>query len=764
MNLPTRHRSLAARIASAGAFVDQSKPAEGAKDETNTDLTITIPEDLSALTDEELAALRDQVIEAFNTLKAEPATADTLATLKSLRDANTILNTEITTRAELAEALKQEIAGLDAEINGAPVDDSLPVDDLDPAAAMPVAAAADTATMAGAVPGAPAPAAPSGGAPAPANAVPAEVVVKAATNIGDGAKMLLDAAGGAPNGAAAQTATFANKKRMPQTINVGNLAARTNGAAAIRQATGQDTSQDGLITAAVNVPGLQPGERLTMDAAAEAMDRALRGASSGAVKAALRAGQHFSQRYPIAQINKRMAAELSAGDSLVPFDTDHPAYKFATDQSRLPGNSLVAAGGWCAPSETVYDLCSLESTDGLISIPEINVTRGGLRFTTGPDWTDIFDSTGFCFTEADDIAGIYGGNEVQSLTEGGAGLTSFTLTFGAQTTVSIPASTTALAIRSALETLSTIGPNNVYVTGPAGASNGPWNVQFVNALGDTNVAQMTSTPTGGSGTLTVATVTQGDSVVSGKPCNSIPCPAFTDVRLNACGVCITGANLQDTAYPELTKRYIQGAMTGHAHRLSTQVIASMITQSTPLTYTSMTNEKAALAPILSSIEFNVEDMRYKRRMARSTIMEAVFPFWVRGVIRADLSRQVTGELDNYSVTDAMINAWFASRGINPQFVYNWQNLGSGTSSQKWPTSLQYLLYPAGTFVKGTQDIITLEMLHDSTLNATNNFTAIFTEEAWSVMKMCLESRVITVSVCPAGVRSLAAAFDCAAGS
>lgn len=105
-------------------------------------------------------------------------------------------------------------------------------------------------------------------------------------------------------------------------------------------------------------------------------------------------------------------------------------------------------------------------------------------------------------------------NETQSLTEGGAGLTSFTLTatlpgYSAATTAAIPASSTAAAVQAALEALDAIDPGDVLVTGPAGASTGPWLVQFQGRYAGLNITQMTSTPTGGTGTLTVATVTGG---------------------------------------------------------------------------------------------------------------------------------------------------------------------------------------------------------------------------------------------------------------
>ncbi|GAA3877882.1 hypothetical protein GCM10022243_48230 [Saccharothrix violaceirubra] len=112
--------------------------------------------------------------------------------------------------------------------------------------------------------------------------------------------------------------------------------------------------------------------------------------------------------------------------------------------------------------------------------------------------------------------GLYGPysvtDEVQTITEGGSGLTSFTLTLSGQTTGSIAAAATADTVKAAIEALSNVGAGNVAVTGNAG---GPYTVTFTGALADTNVAQMTATPTGGTGTVTIATTTGGGTEGTG---------------------------------------------------------------------------------------------------------------------------------------------------------------------------------------------------------------------------------------------------------
>lgn len=78
----------------------------------------------------------------------------------------------------------------------------------------------------------------------------------------------------------------------------------------------------------------------------------------------------------------------------------------AVDESRLPGGSLVAAGGWCAPSETLYDLLNVSTRDGLISIPEVSVNRGGVKFALGPEFSTVYAGGGFTsLTESQVIGG-----------------------------------------------------------------------------------------------------------------------------------------------------------------------------------------------------------------------------------------------------------------------------------------------------------------------------------------------------------------------
>lgn len=143
-----------------------------------------------------------------------------------------------------------------------------------------------------------------------------------------------------------------------------------------------------------------------------------------------------------------------------------------------------------------------------------SITLDVSAFTAALHYPDGYIPSGTALSKLTN--GLYGpytvSNEVQTVTEGGSGLTSFTLTYSGQTTASLAAAATAAQVQAALEALSNIGAGNVTVTGNAG---GPYTVTFKGTLAGTDVAQMSATPTGGTGTVTVTTATAGGTEGSG---------------------------------------------------------------------------------------------------------------------------------------------------------------------------------------------------------------------------------------------------------
>lgn len=579
-----------ARVARLATQYEDQSEQEQEQDETTS---FEIPEDLSTLDDEALSALHAEAVEHFDTLYGDgSALSDQdIEALAALTDGIEMLNAEqaqrdeqAASRAEKAAELAARVRGEDEEADSADTADDEADEDED------------------------------GEVTAEAEATEEETAEEEARE---------------------PEAVAASSRRGPVRVNLSGRGRRghtppeeNSGATGVRS-----------VMFANDAPGLRDGTGIDFMDAARALDRRLMGFNVQTYESARRAGRNLREQFSLASIRKPFNDDQIIKNS----DPEHVAEVLArvTDERNTPKQSLVASGGWCAPSEVLYDnLLELESRDGLFSLPEVGVNRGGFQFTRGPSFRDIYDGTGFEYTEAEDIAGDYDGDG------------------------------------------------------------------------------------GGS-----------------KPCYHVECPPFEEARLGVAGLCITAGLLQARGYPEVIARTIRGALVAHDHKMAARRINAVAAGSDAVTMPS--GQVGATAPILTAIELQVEHYRYVHRIGRNVTLEAVFPLWTHGAIRADLARRLG--VDMISVPNARINAWFAERGVAPQFVYNWQDItGDASAFTAWPTEVEFLLYPAGAWVAGGGEVITLDTIYDSVNLGTNDYTALFTEESWLVARMGPESRRVTV--------------------
>jgi hypothetical protein len=242
-----------------------------------------------------------------------------------------------------------------------------------------------------------------------------------------------------------------------------------------------------------------------------------------------------------------------------------------------------------------------------------------------------------------------------------------------------------------------------------------------------------------------------------KQCLYIPCPDFTDYRLVAEGLCVTAGNLTDRAFPELTRRLISLAINAHLHRLSAAIINDIANSAVGVTVGAINS--TAAGSTLNAIDLQVQDYRSQHRMSVNAVLEAVFPLWVKAMIRSDLALRHGAELTN--VTDAVVDAHFAARGVRAQFVHDYQPLFSAAARTLWPTTFDFLLFPAGGYVRGDGGTIDLGVVRDSVLNATNDYTAAWTEQLYLVAQVGPDAREITVGIDVDGCQPVR---DCEAAS
>ena len=390
------------------------------------------------------------------------------------------------------------------------------------------------------------------------------------------------------------------------------------------------------IIASADVPGFATGSVMDdLDAIGEGMIGRMRAFPP---PAGIENGQ--MSRYPVAQLRRTFSAELITDGGA----SDMDVVMRAGVENRLPGGSLTAAGGWCAPSETIYDLCAGETTDGIISLPEVQVRRGGIRYTRGPAFKDIYDNVGFWQTEAQAIAG------------------------------------------------------------------------------------------------------------TAKPCYEVTCPPFVEVRLDAVGICVKAPLLTNAAYPELTKRILSGSLIAHQHKVSATLINKIVTAAgTAVTFGDV---GSGASNVLDAVELAATVQRESYRLAANASLEVLAPMWLKAHIRADLANKAG--VNNYQISDADIAGYFAVRSVNVQFVY-WQPL---TKYDGYPATVDLVVYPAGTFVKGVSDVISLDAVYDAASLSTNTYTAAFVEEGVLIAQQCYDAKLLTVPLCAGGIAGASTNADC----
>ena len=608
---PTTHRSRRP-IAALLTFDDNLE------DET---VTVEIPEDLSTLSDEQLDELHDQAVDAFESLydpEAEGAPdAEAVEAMRQLADGIDRVRGAQDERVQAAAQAREEAEALAARVR--PAEDTDEDTDSDEDADADAAEASTDTDAEETDTDEDAPALEAVEAPEP-EAPPAEQV---------------------PESVAASSG--------PTRVTVAGMRSRS------RQRQPRDAEPTGLSLVAAADLGRGMGTRLTLSETADAFLTKMRSINPASLRRAAQDGKRSIQSFNIGSVEKTFPKELILDDKA---DAD-TVLAAAVDQSRLPGGSLVAASGWCSPSEVMYELAeSAETTDGLFSLPEIQVDRGGLRHTLGPDFGSIYGNAdlSWTFTEAEVEAGDYDG--------------------------------------------------------------------------------------------------YGDG---SKPCFTVECPEFVEDRLDVSGICIRAGLLQNRAYPETIERLVSGALVAHEFKQAGRKLDTIVAGSTAVAMPA--GQLGALAPTLTAIEVQVIDYRQRHRIPDSRMLEAVFPRWVRGAIRSDLSRRLG--VDMLSVSNEQIGGWFSQRGVNAQFVYELDDLAGEASARiGYPDDFKFLLYLAGTWIGGTQAVIDLEAVFDSALVERNIYTQLFTEEGWLVAKRFHDSRVVTVPICADGSTHGGVDIDC----
>lgn len=386
------------------------------------------------------------------------------------------------------------------------------------------------------------------------------------------------------------------------------------------------------ITAAADLPGISPGAPMGMLQVAESFHDRARNLQMGQKAPVARVEvphTHFLGTDP--ETNLRMIDEV-----------------IGTPEAA----ALVASGGWCAPSEPVFEMFDISpDTGNLFDLPGLGTkVRAGVMV---PSFYGIGDAAGalWTWTEANDID-----------------------------------------------------------------------------AADNN------------GTITDVT----------KPCLKIPCPTWSECRMEAEGLCVTHGNLSDRAWPELTRTFVSLVMAAHLRRISAAKIAKVLADAPAAAApTGSMVLGDAVADLLGIIELAAMDMRSQYRLGKGRSVDVLLPDWILAVLRADLGRRAGVELIN--ITDSQITSWFTQRGVRPQFTPDWQPIHGAGAATAWPANLTFAIWLTGSYFTLDGGTIDLGVLRDSALNETNDFTAAWSEQFYQVCRRGPQGRQYTVPLKVDGV-------------
>lgn len=108
-----------------------------------------------------------------------------------------------------------------------------------------------------------------------------------------------------------------------------------------------------------------------------------------------------STRYPIASLQREYKYTLDLNTT--------PEQVNEVLTAAADPDALVAAGGWCSPSEISYDFYNIVCVDGTLDLPTVGINRGGMRFPVSPSFGDLVGNAAmWSWTETQDIAAVTG--------------------------------------------------------------------------------------------------------------------------------------------------------------------------------------------------------------------------------------------------------------------------------------------------------------------------------------------------------------------
>lgn len=243
-----------------------------------------------------------------------------------------------------------------------------------------------------------------------------------------------------------------------------------------------------------------------------------------------------------------------------------------------------------------------------------------------------------------------------------------------------------------------------------------------------------------------------------KTCVEIPCIEPDTFELDVAILCVTASIVNASANPEQIRQFLRLARIAYAHRINESLIARATTVSVATGVESLrvtgVNDNSVHTNVLEAIAFSAAELRGRGDYSRNQVFDVLLPLWIREASMVDLARRNGW---NMQLAEQMLRDNYRAFNANVFFVDDWQQLVTTVNGAPppnrlgaWPTSAQALIYVPGNFAHLTNNVIDINTIYDSTLLATNKFTAQFVEQGLSLLVGCEPSYLVTLPTCPSG--------------
>lgn len=257
--------------------------------------------------------------------------------------------------------------------------------------------------------------------------------------------------------------------------------------------------------------------------------------------------------------------------------------------------------------------------------------------------------------------------------------------------------------------------------------------------------------TDGVGVITAAQDKAGGTAGT-KSCQTLICPDFLTVTVNAIYHCFTGGNLGARAFPEQASQFSSLILAQHARVAETQLLNQIKAGSTQVL--GQSTVLGAISSLLNDILTAGAAYRSNNRMMDDAPLQVILPAWAGDLLVIDL---IQSQFNRFDYNQAGIEDLLGRFNIRVTYTLDGPTDGEGSVLPRQPagnmlplpTVVEWAMFAPGSWLFVDSGVLELGIVRDSTLNATNSYQ-VFGESWEAAAGIGVQSLWVTSNVCPSG--------------